>query len=61
MYIIITLVPFIFIDIIYSFSLFQVVGHCTLASLLWRRAKSLDLDDDSAVESLYMFLWKVNM
>ncbi|XP_017222180.1 umbelliferone 6-dimethylallyltransferase, chloroplastic [Daucus carota subsp. sativus] len=39
--------------------LVTVVGHCTLASLLWRRAKSLDLDDDSAVESLYMFLWKL--
>nr|XP_017221550.1 PREDICTED: probable homogentisate phytyltransferase 1, chloroplastic [Daucus carota subsp. sativus] len=38
--------------------LVTVVGHCSLASLLWRRAKSVNLDDDSAVESLYMFLWK---
>ncbi|WOH12116.1 hypothetical protein DCAR_0831615 [Daucus carota subsp. sativus] len=39
--------------------LVTVVGHCSLASLLWRRAKSVNLDDDSAVESLYMFLWKL--
>ncbi|XP_017222327.1 umbelliferone 6-dimethylallyltransferase, chloroplastic [Daucus carota subsp. sativus] len=39
--------------------LVTVVGHCTLASLLWRRAKSVNLDDDSSLESLYMFLWKL--
>ncbi|KAK1378304.1 hypothetical protein POM88_025048 [Heracleum sosnowskyi] len=37
----------------------SVIGHCTLASLLWRRAKSLNLEDDSSVESFYMFLWKL--
>ncbi|KAL1805883.1 hypothetical protein ACET3Z_028951 [Daucus carota] len=39
--------------------LVSVVGHCTLASLLWHRAKSVNLDDDSSLESLYMFLWKL--
>ncbi|KAL8103267.1 hypothetical protein AgCh_027717 [Apium graveolens] len=36
-----------------------VIGHGTLASLLWHRAKSLILEDDNLVESFYMFLWKL--
>uniref|UniRef100_A0A175YMB9 Uncharacterized protein n=1 Tax=Daucus carota subsp. sativus TaxID=79200 RepID=A0A175YMB9_DAUCS len=37
----------------------SVIGHTTLALLFLLRAKSLNLDDDVATQSFYMFLWKV--
>ncbi|WOH03848.1 hypothetical protein DCAR_0623248 [Daucus carota subsp. sativus] len=39
--------------------LVSVIGHSTLASVLLLRANSLDLDDDEATQSFYMFIWKV--
>ncbi|XP_017223590.1 umbelliferone 6-dimethylallyltransferase, chloroplastic [Daucus carota subsp. sativus] len=37
----------------------SVIGHTTLALLFLLRAKSLNLDDDVATQSFYMFLWKL--
>ncbi|XP_017223592.2 umbelliferone 6-dimethylallyltransferase, chloroplastic-like isoform X1 [Daucus carota subsp. sativus] len=37
----------------------SVIGHSALASLFLLRAKSLNLDDDVATQSFYMFLWKL--
>ncbi|XP_074356801.1 umbelliferone 6-dimethylallyltransferase, chloroplastic-like [Apium graveolens] len=39
--------------------LVSVIGHCTLASFLWLRANSVNLDDNASVQSCYMFLWKL--
>ncbi|XP_017256936.1 umbelliferone 6-dimethylallyltransferase, chloroplastic [Daucus carota subsp. sativus] len=39
--------------------LVSVIGHSTLASVLLLRANSLDLDDDEATQSFYMFIWKL--
>ncbi|KAK1381909.1 Homogentisate phytyltransferase 1, chloroplastic [Heracleum sosnowskyi] len=39
--------------------LVSVIGHCTLASFLWLRANSLNLNDNASVQSFYMFLWKL--
>ncbi|XP_022929670.1 homogentisate phytyltransferase 1, chloroplastic-like isoform X2 [Cucurbita moschata] len=36
-----------------------VVGHITLASVLWIRAKSVDLKSKAAITSFYMFIWKL--
>lgn len=36
-----------------------VVGHVTLATILWRRAKSTDLSSKAAITSFYMFIWKL--
>lgn len=36
-----------------------VLGHAILASILWNRAKSLDLKSKAAVTSFYMFIWKL--
>ncbi|OVA01358.1 UbiA prenyltransferase family [Macleaya cordata] len=38
----------------------MVLGHCTLASILWLRARSVDLTSKEAVTSFYMFIWKVD-
>ncbi|WOL17374.1 putative homogentisate phytyltransferase 1, chloroplastic [Canna indica] len=35
-----------------------ILGHAVLASILWNRAKSLDLKSKAAVTSFYMFIWK---
>lgn len=35
------------------------MGHAVLASILWNRARSLDLANKSAITSFYMFIWKV--
>lgn len=43
------------------FSLIQVVGHTILASVLWNRAKSVDLKSKDAITSFYMFIWKVTL
>uniref|UniRef100_A0AAT9USZ0 Homogentisate phytyltransferase 1 n=1 Tax=Anthriscus sylvestris TaxID=48027 RepID=A0AAT9USZ0_9APIA len=39
--------------------LVSVIGHCTLASILLLRAKSLNLNDDEATQDFYMFLYKL--
>nr|WKR37734.1 vitamin E 2-1 [Plukenetia volubilis] len=36
-----------------------VLGHGILASLLWSRAKSVDLKSKAAITSCYMFIWKL--
>ncbi|KAJ7955802.1 Homogentisate phytyltransferase 1, chloroplastic [Quillaja saponaria] len=36
-----------------------VLGHVFLASLLWIRAKSVDLNSKAAITSFYMFIWKL--
>nr|XP_029121689.1 probable homogentisate phytyltransferase 1, chloroplastic isoform X1 [Elaeis guineensis] len=39
--------------------LVTVLGHAVLASVLWNRARSLDLMSKAAITSFYMFVWKV--
>lgn len=39
--------------------LLTVVGHTILASVLWNRAKSVDLKSKDAITSFYMFIWKL--
>ncbi|KAL6189102.1 hypothetical protein ACLB2K_040492 [Fragaria x ananassa] len=36
-----------------------VLGHAILASILWSRAKSVDLTSKAAITSFYMFIWKL--
>lgn len=36
-----------------------VLGHAVLASVLWNRARSLDLMSKAAITSFYMFIWKL--
>ncbi|GKV00437.1 hypothetical protein SLEP1_g13123 [Rubroshorea leprosula] len=36
-----------------------VLGHVILASILWIRAKSVDLTSKAAITSCYMFIWKL--
>nr|QDF82054.1 prenyltransferase PT2 [Clematis terniflora] len=36
-----------------------VLGHTILASILWYRAKSTDLNSKKAITSFYMFVWKL--
>jgi len=36
-----------------------VLGHAILASILWNRAKSIDLKSKTAITSFYMFIWKL--
>uniref|UniRef100_A0A5B7B449 Putative homogentisate phytyltransferase n=1 Tax=Davidia involucrata TaxID=16924 RepID=A0A5B7B449_DAVIN len=36
-----------------------VLGHAVLASILWNRAKSIDLKSKAAITSFYMFIWKL--
>ncbi|XP_019435698.1 PREDICTED: naringenin 8-dimethylallyltransferase 2, chloroplastic-like [Lupinus angustifolius] len=35
------------------------MGHAILASVLWYRAKSVDLTNNDAIQSFYMFIWKL--
>nr|BCH36133.1 prenyltransferase [Angelica keiskei] len=39
--------------------LITVLGHGALGCILWTRSQSLNLDDVPAVESFYMFSWKL--
>ncbi|WOG89441.1 hypothetical protein DCAR_0208679 [Daucus carota subsp. sativus] len=39
--------------------LVTVIGHCTLASVLWLRANSVNLKDNASVTSFYMSIWKL--
>ncbi|KAF7151319.1 hypothetical protein RHSIM_Rhsim02G0206900 [Rhododendron simsii] len=41
--------------------LITVLGHCALASSLWLRARSVDLDSKESITSLYMFIWKATV
>ncbi|CAK7337552.1 unnamed protein product [Dovyalis caffra] len=36
-----------------------VLGHAILASVLWNRAKSVDLKSKASITSCYMFIWKL--
>ncbi|KAM5553813.1 homogentisate phytyltransferase 1, chloroplastic [Rosa sericea] len=36
-----------------------VLGHAILASILWSRAKSVDLTSKAAITTFYMFIWKL--
>lgn len=36
-----------------------VLGHAILSSLLWNRAKSVDLSSKAEITSFYMFIWKL--
>ncbi|XWS52229.1 hypothetical protein CRYUN_Cryun11dG0048900 [Craigia yunnanensis] len=36
-----------------------VLGHSILASILWIRAKSVDLKSNAEITSCYMFIWKL--
>ncbi|XP_058067550.1 probable homogentisate phytyltransferase 1, chloroplastic isoform X2 [Magnolia sinica] len=42
-----------------STKLVTVLGHGTLASILWHRAQSLDLKNKASITSFYMFIWKL--
>ncbi|TKY54557.1 Homogentisate phytyltransferase 1 [Spatholobus suberectus] len=37
----------------------QGLGHAVLASILWYRAKSVDLKSKASITSFYMFIWKL--
>ncbi|XP_072963754.1 homogentisate geranylgeranyltransferase, chloroplastic-like [Typha angustifolia] len=39
--------------------LILIIGHGVLASLLWSRARCLDVQNKSSVFSFYMFIWKL--
>ncbi|XP_031256834.1 homogentisate geranylgeranyltransferase, chloroplastic-like [Pistacia vera] len=39
--------------------LVTILGHCTLASFLWLRARSIDLSSKVLITSFYMFIWKL--
>nr|WIL06373.1 umbelliferone dimethylallyl transferase [Kitagawia praeruptora] len=39
--------------------LVSVLGHGALGFVLWTRAQSVNLDDNPAMESFYMFSWKL--
>ncbi|KAJ4958885.1 hypothetical protein NE237_025996 [Protea cynaroides] len=39
--------------------LLTVLGHFTLASILWFRARSVDLTNKASITSFYMFIWKL--
>ncbi|KAI3849352.1 hypothetical protein MKW92_017612 [Papaver armeniacum] len=39
--------------------LVTVLGHIILASVLWLRAKSIDLKSKTAITSFYMFIWQL--
>ncbi|KAF9612911.1 hypothetical protein IFM89_004327, partial [Coptis chinensis] len=46
----------------YTFNKFvTVLGHCTLASMLWLRARSTDLTNKASITAFYMFIWKVSL
>ncbi|KAK9683536.1 hypothetical protein RND81_10G148700 [Saponaria officinalis] len=40
-------------------NIIMMVGHSTLASILWIRAQSVDLTDNVSITSFYMFIWKL--
>lgn len=36
-----------------------ILGHAMLGSILWNRAKSIDLKSKAAITAFYMFVWKL--
>ncbi|KAJ8477624.1 hypothetical protein OPV22_021351 [Ensete ventricosum] len=44
----------------YRKKLVTVIGHGFLASILWFRAQSLDVENKASVTSFYMFIWKAS-
>ncbi|KAI8567073.1 hypothetical protein RHMOL_Rhmol02G0092900 [Rhododendron molle] len=38
----------------------KVLGHCALASTLWLRARSVDLDNKASISSFYMLIWQAS-
>ncbi|XP_021893132.1 homogentisate phytyltransferase 1, chloroplastic [Carica papaya] len=47
------------ITIHFFFALVQMLGHAILASILWGRAKSVNLKSKAAITSCYMFIWQL--
>ncbi|OVA00929.1 UbiA prenyltransferase family [Macleaya cordata] len=43
----------------YWSKLITVLGHVILASILWLRAKSIDLKSKAAITTFYMFIWQL--
>ncbi|KDO46799.1 hypothetical protein CISIN_1g013845mg [Citrus sinensis] len=39
--------------------LVSIIGHSTLAFLLWLRAQTVDLSNNASTYSFYMFIWKL--
>ncbi|KAJ6732260.1 HOMOGENTISATE SOLANESYLTRANSFERASE CHLOROPLASTIC [Salix purpurea] len=39
--------------------LITIFGHCTLAFILWFRARLVDLTSKDSITSFYMFIWKL--
>ncbi|CAK7353864.1 unnamed protein product [Dovyalis caffra] len=37
-----------------------ILGHCTLAFVLWLRARTVDLASKESITSFYMFIWKAS-
>lgn len=48
-------------DVIVIDNSYQVIGHAVLASVLWVRARSLDLGCRAAITSFYMLIWKAHV
>ncbi|KAF9662082.1 hypothetical protein SADUNF_Sadunf18G0016400 [Salix dunnii] len=40
--------------------LITIFGHCTLAFILWLRARLVDLTSKDSITSFYMFIWKAS-
>ncbi|KAL7600985.1 hypothetical protein Lser_V15G23603 [Lactuca serriola] len=40
--------------------LIMVIGHSIIGCILWRKANLVDLKNNVAIESLYMFIWKLH-
>uniref|UniRef100_A0A6N2KXE4 Uncharacterized protein n=1 Tax=Salix viminalis TaxID=40686 RepID=A0A6N2KXE4_SALVM len=38
----------------------RIFGHCTLAFILWFRARLVDLTSKDSITSFYMFIWKAS-
>ncbi|GAY45932.1 hypothetical protein CUMW_093110 [Citrus unshiu] len=41
--------------------LVSIIGHSTLAFLLWLRAQTVDLSNNASTYSFYMFIWKASL
>ncbi|XP_020536614.1 probable homogentisate phytyltransferase 1, chloroplastic [Jatropha curcas] len=39
--------------------LITMLGHCTLALVLWMQAQSVDLSSNNSITCFYMFIWKL--
>ena len=43
------------------FFIMQIIGHSTLAFLLWLRAQTVDLSNNASTYSFYLFIWKASV